>query len=74
MIIENYLVTQVIDSDPLTRSYITRARGLPLPFVHRSCSFPALGLNLSRTVRALPPLETSGFLCTHRRQCPSEAS
>lgn len=41
MIIENYLATRVIDSNPLTRSYITRARGLSLPFVHRSCSFPA---------------------------------
>lgn len=40
-IIENYLVTRLIDSDPLTRSYITRARGLSLPFVHRPCGLPA---------------------------------
>lgn len=36
----------MIDSDPLTRSYITRTRGfsfslsLFLPFVHRPCSLP----------------------------------
>lgn len=36
----------MIDSDPLTRSYITRTRGLSLPFVHRPCDpplFPSVG-------------------------------
>lgn len=48
----------MIDSDPLTRSYITRTRGLSLPFVHRPCD-PSLPPPPPSYTIPLGPLESS---------------